>query len=123
MVEHNDFGGKIFDQEITTILTFAAGVPSLNEMFFDNGQLYKRYSYKDGALEGVYEEFNRSGYIILRGNYAKGEKDGAWEEYLISSLEVTFNSSKKKPLGLNDLRLTAATELDETIKYKAGVKQ
>ena len=49
------------------------------EMFYENGQLEFRGTYKDGKGEGFREVFYENGQLRIKGNLKDGELDGLWK--------------------------------------------
>jgi len=46
---------------------------------FEERVLWKRTTYKDGVLDGLYESFHPNGQLELKENYKDGKLDGLWE--------------------------------------------
>lgn len=51
------------------------------EIWHLNGQLKNRGTYKDGKLDGLWEEWNREGTLIKRENYKDGKENGSRESW------------------------------------------
>lgn len=51
-------------------------------LFYDSGQLNCKGSYnKNGNEEGLWECYWENGQLFTRGEYRDGKMDGFWEEY------------------------------------------
>ena len=57
-------------------------ITGIVEEFYDNGQLWTRWNYKDGKQDGLFEFFHDNGQLQERQNY----KDG---EYAVSGSSLT----------------------------------
>lgn len=55
---------------------FVRETPDLRELWYGNGQLRDRRSYKDGGPEGLWESWHVNGQLWKRGYYKDGEPDG-----------------------------------------------
>ena len=42
------------------------------EIFYRNGKLELKRTYKNGELAGPYEEYDEKGYLLKKGNYING---------------------------------------------------
>ena len=63
-------------------ITYKNGkLDGLYENFYRNNILWKKCYYKNDELHGLYELFDETGIIHTRYNYNKGEKDGICETY------------------------------------------
>jgi len=51
------------------------------EDFNEDGQLNYRENYKDGELDGLQESFHDNGQLETRGNFIDGKQEGLWEEF------------------------------------------
>ena len=62
--------------------TYKDGVlDGLYESFHPNGQTGVRENYKLGSEHGLHEVFYKNGQSQETGNYIVGKKDGLWEKY------------------------------------------
>jgi len=69
--------------------------------FHENGQLEIKRNYKDGELEGLYENYYENGQLEIKGNYKDGELDGFSEYYYASGqLKAKGNYKDGKYEGL-----------------------
>ena len=50
-------------------------------IWYDNGKLESRVTYKDGKLEGPYEWYSENGQLAGRGRFQNGKQVGKWEYY------------------------------------------
>ena len=51
----------------------------LYEQFYENGQLRRRCTYKDGKLNGLYKSFHENGKLEERFTFKNDELDGLYE--------------------------------------------
>jgi antitoxin component YwqK of YwqJK toxin-antitoxin module len=52
-----------------------------SELYYENGQLWRKVTYKDGELNGLWEDYYENGQLWEKGTYKDGERDGIWEFY------------------------------------------
>ena len=51
------------------------------EIYYENGQLKERATYKDGKADGIFETYFENGQLALRGTYKDGKLYGLTELY------------------------------------------
>ena len=51
------------------------------ELYYDDGQLEEKGTYKAGMADGPYERYHENGQLWVKGTYKAGERDGAYEVY------------------------------------------
>ena len=51
------------------------------ESWNSNGQMWMRYTYKNGKPDGLYESWQSNGLMDTRYTYKNGELDGLWESW------------------------------------------
>ena len=49
--------------------------------FYENGQKKEEGNFKDGKLDGLYEQWHENGQKMGKANYKDGELDGLWAEW------------------------------------------
>ena len=49
--------------------------------YYENGNIFSISNYKNGSLEGEYEEYHINGKISKRGKYLSNSKKGEWLEF------------------------------------------
>ena len=54
---------------------------SVYETYYKNGQLEWKVTYKDGKLHGVSESYYEDGQLEKKVTFKHGELDGVWEDY------------------------------------------
>ena len=52
-----------------------------DEVYFENGQLKAKGTYKDGKWHGPYESYHQNGQAWKKGTYTDGKWHGPYEEY------------------------------------------
>ena len=76
-------------------------VDTIIENQFEERVLWKRTTYKDGVMDGLYESFHPNGQMGVRENYKGGQKHGLHEVfYKNGQLQETGNFIDGKPDGL-----------------------
>ena len=89
----------------------------------ENGDLQSRGNYKDGKLDGLWEDFNENGQLMIRENYKNGELNGLYELfYENGQLEDRGNFKDGEPDGLWEY-FDKNGELQWKGTYKDGVLQ
>jgi Family of unknown function (DUF5758)/MORN repeat variant len=53
----------------------------LYETWYENGQMRRRCTYKNGEKDGLYERWYMNGQMRMRCTYKNGKKDGVCEEW------------------------------------------
>lgn len=97
-------------------------VDGLNELYYDNGELYLAGYFKDGRAEGDLGIFYPNGYPKMHRVYKKGFMHGAGMNYYENG-EVQFYGEYKNNLrhGLSDLFFDDGKTLFETSCWENGV--
>ena len=54
---------------------------------YENGDIFSKSNYKDGFLDGLFEEFHPNGKLASKGKYKKNNKVGTWFEYSKRGIE------------------------------------
>ena len=70
----------LIDGRIIENKTFQNGNGELMD-YYDNGNIFSISSYKNGILDGKYEEYHTNGKIAIRGKYSSSNKKGEWLEF------------------------------------------
>ena len=60
-------------------------------VYYENGQLEKKVTYKDGERNGIIEFYRENGQLFSKGNYKDGERNGLFEEYTSNGRERDFS--------------------------------
>ena len=55
--------------------------------YYENGDIFSKSNYKDGSLDGLYEEFHPNGKLASKGKYKKNNKVGTWFDYSKRGIE------------------------------------
>lgn len=66
--------------------------------FFFNGGIKNKIPYKNGVIEGHFQEWNSQFKLYQEGDYSKGKKEGKWISYFPDSsiASISFFKSGKK---------------------------
>ena len=70
------------------------------EVYYDNGQLERKFYRKKQELEGPWVNYSENGQIIMVGNYKNGKEDGEWKWFekdgsTIKVLSGTYKNGEK----------------------------
>ena len=68
--------------------TVKDGNGSKENFFAGSGKLKEKYTYKDGYIDGAFEEFHPSGKPSVQGAYKLGKKEGNWKFWFHNGLLV-----------------------------------
>ena len=66
-----------------------SGYNSVDEQFYDNGNIKHQRTYKDGFANGKWVHFYKNGNVWVESNYQNGIKTGTWITYYESGKEWT----------------------------------
>lgn len=85
------------------------------------GQVYKKFEWKDGELNGIYEEYHENGIISTRDNFIKNKREGLSETYFDNgNIRSKCNYIDNVPDGLYE-SFNEVGNKDSIINYKNGV--
>jgi antitoxin component YwqK of YwqJK toxin-antitoxin module len=90
--------------------------------WYENGQLMKEGTCKDGKQDGVWKEWHENGQIESEGTFKDGEEDGLfsmWHEN--GQLKGTGNYKNGKKDGIWE-EFNEKDELKAKITYRFGIK-
>ena len=60
------------------------------ELYYSDGNIYYRGSYKNGLKDGLWEGYYDNGNIRSKGSYKDGVRVGIWEFYYKESGELDY---------------------------------
>ena len=69
--------------------------------YYDNGQLWTDWTYKDGKLDGPGKIYYKNGQLQLEGTWKDGKSDGLWKGYYENGqleVERTYKDGKENGL-------------------------
>lgn len=105
-------------------ITFKDGIlDGVWENYWDYGQLKSKYNYKDGERDGIGEGYYTTGKLFYKVTYKRGKKDGLMEYYSPNG-KVVFRGTFKRGKENGLLHYyTRDGVFQKTESWKNGIKQ